>query len=327
MSTDFENSLIDCFSPVKGKNISVLFEDPKVFVCGGPVYQDRNKDPEISVIPQSFRERFINHFRDHNFDNITEDNIVLAEEFNDYFKDNIYQDLLIFEKDIAEISSLILIFLESAGSLVELGIFCTTPKLYEKIIIIAPKEYTEKRDSFIYLGPIENIRRGNKGTVLFYPWPSKKELKYNPLHLEAVHEKVKDRITHIKKSKKFDNTNSGHITLLIAEIIRLCFPITKDEVELAILALDLDMDNNQLERGFYLGKTLRIFNNTNYDQKDYYYPLYNKKQYANITKLDKTHVLMKVRQTFTLNNDLNSRTRLHVLQEVLDLIKPSGEKK
>lgn len=60
------------------------------------------------------------------------DQITLAEEFKDWIHDSVYKDLLDFENDIAHISSLIVIVLESPGALAELGLFVRNKVLNKK---------------------------------------------------------------------------------------------------------------------------------------------------------------------------------------------------
>ena len=150
MSVDYENALIEEFQQLDAFHSTVLFPESLLFTCGGEV-------DGTALIPPSFRDRFVSYTAVNN-PNIY-NGIVLAEKFKDYFKDNAYTDLLIFEDDIALISTLVIIFLESPGSLVELGMFCSKPDSYKKLVVVAPYDKVEKEDSFIYLGPLEYIRK------------------------------------------------------------------------------------------------------------------------------------------------------------------------
>lgn len=185
MEVDFENTLIGQFERLDHKRFKVNFSKKHIFVCGGVV-------DVKSQIPPSFRDRFIQFSASEN-DEVAQA-IILAESFKDYFKENTFSDLLVFEDEIANIASLVLIFLESPGSLVELGMFCSKPEFYKKLIIVAPQEQTESEDSFIYLGPLEHIRRKEKDSVVIYPWPNSKTVKYNKDYLSDLLEHVSKKI-------------------------------------------------------------------------------------------------------------------------------------
>ena len=63
--------------------------------------------------------------------------------------------------------------------------FCTKPDFFKKLIIVAPQEEVRGEDSFIYLGPLENIRKKNLQLLQVYPWPYK-ILNYENSHLEDL---------------------------------------------------------------------------------------------------------------------------------------------
>ena len=114
----FDDQLIAEFQDFEHAKFTVSFLPPKVFLCGGEV--DIN-----ATIPKSARHRLIEYFSSHEHDLLRA--CIQAEDFKDYFKEGAYSDLLEFERDIASIATLIVICLESPGSLVELGLFCMDP--------------------------------------------------------------------------------------------------------------------------------------------------------------------------------------------------------
>ena len=144
VSVEFENKLIEEFSKLDSNKFSILLSKHHIFLCGGPV--DVTK-----TIPPSFRDRFIGYAAKNDSHRHIHDALICAENFKDYFKEDRYTDLLVFEDEIANLSTLVLIFLESPGSLVELGIFCTKPNFYKKLVIVAPQKEIQEEDSFIFL--------------------------------------------------------------------------------------------------------------------------------------------------------------------------------
>ncbi|WP_020407263.1 retron St85 family effector protein [Hahella ganghwensis] len=148
MSREFEEALITEFSKAKPQDFRVNLKEHKIFLCGGPV-------DAAQPAPPSFRDRLVAYLECRRRD--ISKSIILAESFKDYFKENAYSDLLVFEDDIGSICSLVVIFLESPGSLVELGMFCSKPNFFRKLLIVAPNEEIQAEDSFIFLGPLGRL--------------------------------------------------------------------------------------------------------------------------------------------------------------------------
>src|SRR5690606_14152668 len=95
--------------------------------------------------------------------------IWLAEEVTDWFMEGIYHDLIDLETHLAHLSDLIVLIVESPGSIAELGAFSVVPEIREKLqVFIRQERY--KSDSFISLGPIRSIKRSNGTAVRSYPW-------------------------------------------------------------------------------------------------------------------------------------------------------------
>lgn len=316
MSAEFENTLIDTFEGLSTQKFKVNLESHHLFVCGGEV----NPKPEYPLNPLSFRDHLITYTAV-KFPNI-HDTLVQAETFKDYFKENAYPDLLIFEEEIANLASLVIIFLESAGSLVELGMFCTKPDFFNKLIIIAPQEEVDGEDSFIYLGPLENIKKKEPTAVAVYPWPIKGE-KYESSHLEDLCKSIEEKLCSLPKNVEFDKQNSGHVALLIAEIIRISYPIILSEIEIVLMALELDIKQSEVTRHIYLLNKLEIIDSIFYSRYRYYYSKQPTTRVLNFGKLstgrgfDEQNVRMKIQQSFVLSDDDQSRKRQNAMKQIL----------
>lgn len=255
MSREFENTLIEIYEKLDIDTFRTNTADHYFFVCGGEV--DAGKP-----IPPSFRDRLLTYTSTKYED--MHNALILAETFKDYFQENAYPDLLIFEEEIASICTLVIIFLESAGSLVELGLFCAKPDYYKKLLVVAPDEHLKSEDSFIYLGPLENLRKKDASSVATYPWPNAKEKHYDTDHLEDLCETIQQKTKRIYKSEQFDRKNSGHICFLIEEIIRIGYPILIGEIELSLAALELEISHPEISRKIYLLKKFNIIGRYEY---------------------------------------------------------------
>ncbi len=317
LSTKFENTIIETFEKLSTDKFKVNLESHHLFVCGGEV-------DVKSQFPLSFRHHFIEYSAT-KFPSIY-DAIVQAETFKDYFKENAYPDLLIFEEEIANLASLVLIFLESPGSLVELGMFCTKPGFYKKLVIVAPQEEISGEDSFIYLGPLENIKKKEPTAVAVYPWPESNK-DYDKYHLEDLCKSIDEKLSSLPKNVEFNADNSGHVALLIAEIIRINYPILLNEIELALLALDIEIKQSEITRHIYLLNKLEIIDSLFYSRYKYYYSKQPTTRIFNFGKLstgsgfDEQKVRVKIQQAIVTCDDAQSRKRQNAMKQILSLFK------
>lgn len=95
--------------------------------------------------------------------------IVLAESAQQLYRDSGYSDLITFEEDIARIASIVLVISESAGSLAELGAFCSNPVISPVLRVLISNENFDQ-ESFIRWGPVERIQTPHRDRVGVFPW-------------------------------------------------------------------------------------------------------------------------------------------------------------
>ncbi|EAO3268518.1 hypothetical protein E3I05_22510, partial [Salmonella enterica] len=134
MAETYEDKVANHVSEWEMKNFRVCYDDQVIFLCGAEVL------PKGSV-QTSMRGHFYHYCLDKNKD--IADKIILAENFKKYLQNNHYPDLITFEHDVASISSLVVIFLESSGSIAELGVFCNISDVNKKLLIFVPSEEVE----------------------------------------------------------------------------------------------------------------------------------------------------------------------------------------
>ena len=64
----------------------------------------------------------------------------------EYFEHSDYQDLLRFERDLAELSSLTVLFSESPGSIAELGSFAVMNTIQERLLVVMHQEDAHRKE-------------------------------------------------------------------------------------------------------------------------------------------------------------------------------------
>lgn len=269
MSDSYDSAYLDTLLAEWGElsinNFTVQYIPPVVFVCGGPTLQ----------IGASLRERVFRYFAE-KFPQLSK-SLIMAEAFKDYFKSGAYTDLMQFEDDIANVSTLVVIFLESAGSLVELGMFVNKTSLSHRLLVFVPAEELagdeEKeippRSSFIYLGPLESLRRTAADSVNVYPWPNKEKLHYP--EIEYIANDLVKKLDSVQKTERFSQKNSGHLAALILEITLLSEPIKITEIEWALSCLEIDEPLGRISKLLYLLEVLKLINWMEYSGSKYYY--------------------------------------------------------
>ncbi|SET24245.1 retron St85 family effector protein [Thorsellia anophelis] len=309
MSKNYEECLIDIYELFDYTKFTVLHDEHKIFLCGGLVR-------DIGSPQTSFRGVFHQKYSNNSV------NFILAEEFKDYDTIGKYKDLFVFENDIAHFSSLILIFLESPGSLVELGLFCANKAFYKKIVVIIPTMHYSNQNSFICLGPLQFLKGINPDSVLTFPWNIKKNELPDDHIITTFQDDFNLILAKLPKTTNFDKNNNAHLCILIYEIISLGSPISISEIELSIMALKLDIETNKLYNFLYLLKKFRYIDNHYYSSTTYYYPLKKTNNLikfgtgSNGTKYDRVKLTVRLKMTYTDKKTDSQRKRYTVANNI-----------
>lgn len=267
------NHPLEAFASSLDLNASKVINSPSlILLCGGPIPTKPEADP-------SLRELFHKHLKDNHL-NLFE-KVLLAEEANEWVRPaNHYDNLFDFENDLASLSAVILVFVESAGSIAELGAFCQAPPLREKLVAILEHRHQDDT-SFIKSGPIELLRRHhNKGAnpVHFLPWlrPANKHGQRRLL-ISAARETV-DKLAKwlseymgtLAGEEKFHKDEIGHHQLLIADSISLCTIALKKDVASFLKGLTINIPTPDLDKYLFLLEKLRLVGKTDYGNNTYY---------------------------------------------------------
>lgn len=252
---------------------------------------------------------------------------MLAEELNGFFPDGNYKDLLQFEADIAQISSMILLFSESFGSAAELGAFSITSAISEKLLVIINNDEYEER-SFIKLGPIKSIENEyGEGAVCVIHLPSigaatNKNLA--GLNIEAfkeiVFEAMQNRERSIENKKTFNPKNSGHMIKVITGLIQWYGALTKLEIEVALLCLNIKYSSDRVDDYLLCAKFANWITARRRGTRTFYLAKNSPNSASSFTsrdpnkKLNKSFWSLRIRE-FWKKNDL---TRFNTIVDLLE---------
>ncbi|UWQ89658.1 retron St85 family effector protein [Rhodobacteraceae bacterium M382] len=221
----------------------ILQSPPIVFLCGGEVDIEKTSN-------HSIRNMFMNILGKSEFEELAP-SIKLAEDFKNWHLG--YENLSAFENDIASLSSYIVVILESAGSLAELGLFYANSNLKSKLVVIVRDEHYDA-SSFIKLGLIQPLKEASNDSVFVYKLDPKdvEKIKVSEVReiVDDIHELVKD----VAKTSKFNALDRGHVLYLIFQLIDLFHALKKTEIEGCLKALDVPKQN--LNSGLYILQSL-----------------------------------------------------------------------
>src|SRR3569623_2059839 len=188
-----------------------------IFLCGGP-YTDLSEPGTASM-----RDAFL---KVASHPALGSRDIVLAEDFTSLsIFSAYYEDILEFETDLSQITELILLFCESAGSFTELGSFASAPEIAARLLVII-RESDWKEDSFIKLGPLRFLERLYKHSVFVVENEvagtangSAPKIDLDKFR-KTLDEPLRARISIEKDPSTFDPERVGHVIKLVVGLIQ-----------------------------------------------------------------------------------------------------------
>ena len=254
---------------------SIAIRNPKrfIFFCGGIL---SNKAGE----PVSLRGLVIRWLKTKNHP--IHQNICLAEDVSTQFKNDLfshdaqYPDLITLETDLANLADLIVLIVESPGSIAELGAFSVVSGIREKLQVFIRSERL-KSESFIKLGPIQSLQNDFSNAVKSYPWATlaAEDDRIDPSGCADVIEDIcEDIIQAASKTSQevhFRATETRHKMLLIVGIIELFGCLLHHEIEQYLDDLNAHVESEELRRYLYLLSLLGFIEKVPYGS-NYYFP-------------------------------------------------------
>jgi len=242
------------FSSIAIDKCHINLSPHKVFLFGGKM------DGDIKTV----RSLLYNHILCKN--QTLFNSLVIVEEFKDWLHDSIYPDLLTFESDLAETASLVVISLESAGAIAELGSFSVNSKLKDKTVIVICDEH-HNQDSYIKLGPLRQLKDEN---ILSYPYQYQDLEESLTEHLEDIVDTLVEKLDKNDKSEKFNPHNNGHIAFLIHDLILTCKVLILKEIKLYLKTLGIDRNAHEIQRLIFLLRKLDLIKEERRGHTTYY---------------------------------------------------------
>ncbi|MCO6358225.1 retron St85 family effector protein [Roseivirga pacifica] len=207
-------------------------------------------DPDNKGCRQEFHEyseKHLSHYK-----------MLLSEDFFNVFDNGERLDLLTIESQLAAYTDCVLIFLESAGSLAELGAFSLHDEL-AKITLVVNNSIHQQVDSFINLGPLKRVEKKSKFGGAIYGDFSNILLSVNEIEkrLKGGMKKRSYAVNISSFENLEDRANRRFKMLFISDLINLLGPIRKKEL-IYVLKYVFDADYINIDFELSLLESLKL---------------------------------------------------------------------
>lgn len=263
-----------------------------VFLCGGQfstVTVEKDEDGNEREVPfLSFRDAINRRCLEVSPDFARD--LWNAEEFYDWLHHSNVENLIDFELDFADLSSLIILVLEGPGAYAELGSFTALQRISPKLVVIVNQQALPQ-NSFVELGPLRLIQKRYPNHLLKLNWNTKfyvenggrtvsSKLDDSEETKQVYRNLAKDCIEAIDiefknsgpKLTRFDKTNNGHIALLLSELTYFFHALKLTEITTYLEYLGVKLDRKKAKEIIYLLRKLNIIDVLEYMSDTFYIP-------------------------------------------------------
>ncbi|UVC08734.1 hypothetical protein IHQ71_27015 [Rhizobium sp. TH2] len=259
-------SLINFFRELDFEAVTVRRPANIVFFCGG-------RFSDVGEETRTLRHYLL---RERNIGARLSARVVLAETANQLYRDSEYRDLITFEEDIATVACLVLIIVESAGSLAELGAFATSDIIRPSTAIIIKSDF-ENSESFVRFGPVQKLLLETGDRVAFYPWKCRKDetiIKSSVKnHVQAITSFINAQLRAKPNSFLCKTAPSFKIFAVLFWVIHLSKAISISEIETYLNDMGEPIDRKNLKNKLYCLKVVGWIDKYSYGNKEYWHPL------------------------------------------------------
>jgi hypothetical protein len=243
-----------------------IFNTPNlVFLCGGVT----GSDPAPYESARDYFHRYLKK----NHPSLIK-RVRRAEVINDWFDHDIFSDLLELEEYIAALADLIVLFVESPGSIAELGAFATSTHLRPKTLAIVSSTY-QQTGTFIADGPVRRLENENKDLVRYFDWEPKTINDQETLEaLNDMSEELAQLLIDREKlgvtEQQLDQESHAHTMLLMADLIDILGITTETEITKCFNEWGYGLDRRHLRQYISLLENLKIIKQLPYSTQRYY---------------------------------------------------------
>ncbi len=255
---------IDSFiSTVDPHKATVVSFPEFIAIFGGPIRFKKSR-----AKPKSNRDAFYRWILEHRSD--LKELLLIPENYSDWSDSAIYSDLLLFEKDLGYLTSAVLIFLESPGSIAELGAFSQIDSLSKRLMVVVKDGHHPKK-SFISLGPIRSIKETQKHAHSVCVIPDVKPEQLMP-SIPSIVEMLDLKRARTKSNESRKRNDQQHQILLILDFINLFLVIQKNELKQLAMHFGFKLSLGRLNQLLFLLEKTELITCKHSFGNQYYLP-------------------------------------------------------
>lgn len=280
-----------------------------IFLCGGPT-DIRSMQP-ISVRDAIHRE-LVKH-RD------IDDRIRVAEDYKDWAHEGVYRDLVSFERHLAELSSVIVLVLESPGSIAELGLFAVIEEFKKKLLVFVETDHYQS-ESFIRLGPIDYLEKIHENTAECHRWMQGKgrAATFDPsaaaeLQPDLAHA-VRSRAENPTPERGFEPKNWLDGALLVCDLLDLCSALTVRELRQLLDGLGCTRTETEVKQLVFLLQRVGLIAMEPKGDQRFYVGIADR-QYVQFSLRDKTFDSLRFRSDLLAYYEKEDKRRFRAIQD------------
>ncbi|MGA3335332.1 MAG: retron St85 family effector protein [Terracidiphilus sp.] len=247
---------------------------PMLFLCGGSL-------PKARHAPASLRGFLVKVLKGKS--RVLRSSVILAEDAARWYRGANgpqFSNLVDLEEQIAALSTLILLIVESSGSIAELGAFSFIPSLRAKLHVILDGSF-QYDHSFIMDGPVamvdaESKAKSGQSRYYTYDWLKRKGKQLvNASRAEQVaHQIVAEildpAVKEMSKSELFRVGSMEHQMLLVADLVNVSGALLISEIIEMLSALGVSVEQGRVEQYLFLLENLGYLSKTHPGNYDFY---------------------------------------------------------
>lgn len=194
--------------------------------------------------------------------------LLLPENYDDWSNFNVYSDLLLFEADLGYLTSAVVIFLEAAGSIAELGAFSQIDSLKDKLVIVVIADQHPKK-SFISLGPLLQLENKDRDSICVIPAKDASGLLND---IDVVNSAIEKKISQSKSQRVLSCTSKQHQFALILDFIALIEVATFTDIKQFLDHFHTGINDHRLQQILFTLEKATLIARRRYGGIDYYSP-------------------------------------------------------
>lgn len=257
-------------------SIQVRPFDGFIFVCGGPYDNTENiKSARHYAVWMSGKSD----------KKLAGRTVLLAEDLTKLLRESDYPDFIEFEAHLAALAACVVIFLESAGSIAELGSFSVMKNLAEKLFVVCDQTYESATNpSFIFLGPLQMVRRHGAERVQVFPMLGEPVCCTRPVSKERLDECWIDIEAELQRvvrrpvaGTRLDTSNIAHQMLTICALCELFGALRVSEILEIMKKLGFSSTLKSVRRQLLLLEQFEMLKQSTYSSEAFCYSIVEKK--------------------------------------------------